>query len=263
MTGALLCLATALLAVPAAPTRDRLRSLTREHSTRSWAWPVRVENAALLLAPIGALCGGIGGLVAGAIAGATLRVRSRRSRLRREQATQRRHLLDGLEILVADLRAGAHPAAAAEAAARECAGAAARAFAVGAARSRLGGSAADGVRRGATVISTELDRIADAWDVAERHGLALAELLDATRADLAARIGFAARTEASLAGARATAAVLAGLPVLGIALGQLMGATPLLVLFGGGIGAWLLIIGTGLASVGLLWSDAITIRLMV
>ena len=51
--------------------------------------------------------------------------------------------------------------------------------------------------------------------------------------------------------------------VLGIALGQLMGAAPLLVLFGGGAGAWLLVVGTGLVSVGLLWSDAITVRVLV
>ncbi|HEY5857877.1 MAG TPA: hypothetical protein VIW24_28545 [Aldersonia sp.] len=262
MTNAVFCLAAALLTAPAGPTAGRLRALAGKRGPWLWRQPVSVENAALLLAPIGAVCGGIGGLVAGAIAGATLRLRLRRSRLRREHAAERRHLLDGLEILVADLRAGAHPAAAADAAARECAGAAARAFAVGAARSRLGGSAADGLRREACVIVTELDRIADAWGVADRHGLALAELLDATRADLAARIGFAARTEASLAGARATAAVLAGLPVLGIALGQLMGAAPLLVLFGGGLGASLLIVGTGLACAGLLWSDAITTRVL-
>ena len=42
-----------------------------------------------------------------------------------------------------------------------------------------------------------------------------------------------------------------------------MGAAPLLVLFGGGAGAWLLVVGIGLVSVGLLWSDAITVRVLV
>ncbi|MFD4181263.1 hypothetical protein ACFWPB_09120, partial [Rhodococcus sp. NPDC058514] len=66
--------------------------------------------------------------------------------------------------------------------------------------------------------------------------------------------------EAGLAGARATAAVLACLPVLGIALGQLMGAGPLRVLLSGGLGGLLLILGTLFVCAGLLWTDRITGR---
>jgi tight adherence protein B len=88
----------------------------------------------------------------------------------------------------------------------------------------------------------------------------LAELLEAARRDLLARIRFGSRVDSALAGARATAAVLAALPILGIGLGQLMGATPVRVLLGGGAGAALLVVGTGLACAGLLWSDAITRR---
>jgi len=51
---------------------------------------------------------------------------------------------------------------------------------------------------------------------------------------------------------------LAGLPVLGVALGQLMGADPLRILLGGGLGGILLLIGTALGCAGLLWTDAIT-----
>ncbi len=69
---------------------------------------------------------------------------------------------------------------------------------------------------------------------------------------------FRQRTEAGLAGARATATVLAGLPVLGIGLGELMGAAPLQVLFGGGAGGVMLVVGTGLVALGLLWTDKIT-----
>ena len=62
------------------------------------------------------------------------------------------------------------------------------------------------------------------------------------------------------AGWVAGAAVLAGLPVAGIALGQLIGARPLEFLCGPGAGGWLLVTGVLLACVGLLWSDRIIER---
>ena len=85
-------------------------------------------------------------------------------------------------------------------------------------------------------------------------------LLGAARGDLLARNRFRDRTEASLAGARATGTVLAGLPVLGVLLGQAMGASPIDVLLGGGVGGILLVLGSGLGCAGLLWTDAITER---
>jgi tight adherence protein B len=64
-----------------------------------------------------------------------------------------------------------------------------------------------------------------------------------------------------MAGARATAAILAGLPLLGVLLGQLIGARPLNFLLSGQVGGWLLVVGSTLACAGLLWSDRITVRL--
>ncbi len=160
--------------------------------------------------------------------------------------------------MIGELRVGAHPSAAAAVAAAEVEGVAGRAFAVSAARSRLGGSVESGLRAPGTIIAAELGRVADVWQVADRHGVALAELLAAARSDLSGRIRFRARTAAALAGARASAAVLSGLPLLGIALGQLMGAAPLRILLGGGAGTFLLPLGTALICVGLLWTDAIT-----
>ncbi|EUA85128.1 type II secretion system protein F [Mycobacteroides abscessus subsp. abscessus] len=63
---------------------------------------------------------------------------------------------------------------------------------------------------------------------------------------------------AGLAGPRATAVVLTGLPVAGIGLGQMIGARPLSVLCAGGVGGALLVVGVTLACAGLLWADAIT-----
>lgn len=63
-----------------------------------------------------------------------------------------------------------------------------------------------------------------------------------------------------MAGARTTAVILATLPALGVALGQLIGAHPLRFLLGGHAGGWLLVVGLTLTCAGLLWSDRITDR---
>jgi tight adherence protein B len=99
-----------------------------------------------------------------------------------------------------------------------------------------------------------LGRLAHAWSLGDRHGIPLADLLDAVRADIEQRIRFAAGVQAQLAGPRATAAVLAGLPLLGLGLGQAVGAAPLQVLAGTAAGQVLLVVGTALACAGVLWS---------
>ena len=63
-----------------------------------------------------------------------------------------------------------------------------------------------------------------------------------------------------MAGARATATILAGLPVLSVLMGQLIGARPMAFLLGGQLGGWLLVVGLTLVCGGLLWSDRITDR---
>jgi tight adherence protein B len=93
-----------------------------------------------------------------------------------------------------------------------------------------------------------------AWSLADRYGIPLADLLDAVRSDTEQRVRFAAEVQARLAGPRATAAVLAGLPLLGLVLGHAVGAAPLRVLSETSAGQGLLVIGTGLVCAGVLWS---------
>lgn len=259
MIGSLICVASAVLVLPVPDVRQRCSTLFGEHEPVRES-RIRVEVAIALGCVPAMVVGGVSALIAAVVLAATLLHRRRRSAADRARQAQRRGLLDGLEIVIAELGVGAHPSAACASAAAECSGVAADAFAVASARSRLGGSGADGLRVEKSSIAAELGRIASAWQVAEGHGIALAELLEASRQDLVGRLRFRSRTESSLAGARATAAVLAGLPLLGILLGQMMGASPLHVLLGGGLGGMLLVIGTGLACAGLLWTDAITGR---
>ncbi|RVW01000.1 type ii secretion system integral membrane subunit [Rhodococcus spongiicola] len=204
-----------------------------------------------------AAVGAVGPAVATAIAAATARRRHRRRLVSERRDRERRWVLTGLDVVIAELRVGAHPAVACETAAADCDGAAAEAFRCAAARARLGGSAASGFSANDGGVDDDLRRIANAWAVAEKHGLALAELLHAARSDLVGRVRFRTRAEAGLAGARATAAVLAALPVLGVGLGQMMGAAPVRVLLGSDLGQVLLVIGTVLVASGLWWTDRI------
>ncbi|MBS4101264.1 secretion protein F, partial [Tsukamurella paurometabola] len=91
-------------------------------------------------------------------------------------------------------------------------------------------------------------------------GIGMGELLASVREDLRARERYERRAHSALAGARATAQVLAALPVLGVAMGQLIGADPLGTLLGTGAGGALLVVGTCLTCAGLLWSRAIADR---
>lgn len=261
MTAAMVCLAAALLLVPGSSAAQRIRSRDEHRLPVLRYRGVLVAAAGVALS----LLAGVTPALAAAVVAATALHRMRRRHRAAQVEAHRRMLLSGLEVVIADLRVGAHPADACDTAARETTGPVADAFRVAAARSRLGGSAADGLRSSAPVdgsdgLAGNLARIADAWAVSDRHGLALAELLAAARTDLAARMRIRARTDAGLAGARATATVLAGLPLLGVGLGQLMGAAPVAILLSGGLGGVLLVAGAVLACAGLLWTDRIAER---
>ncbi|MFD1815898.1 type II secretion system F family protein [Rhodococcus gannanensis] len=263
MTAALL---VAALAVLSAPTTSATRRLTPVFARGTSTGHV---SMAAVVAVLGTLVVGVAataptaGLALALVVG-TVAHRVRRARRDRRHDVEIRSLLAGLDVAVADLRVGAHPESACSAAAAESAGGSAEAFRSAAATARLGGSAAHGLLTGARRdsdhdgVTADLDRIAAAWRIAERHGVPLAELLDAARTDLVGRRRFRARVDAGMAGARATATVLACLPVLGIALGQMMGAHPIGVLLAGGIGGVLLVVGTALACAGLAWADRIT-----
>jgi tight adherence protein B len=199
----------------------------------------------------------------------------------RGRAARSAALLDAVAVLVGELRAGAHPAVAAAAAAESASPVARRA--VGRAPGRR--SADDdlvqrvlrrveaGARLGAdvpalllrysqddTAIGAELAQLAAAWGLAERHGVALADLLDAVRLDLESRARLTGQIGAQLAGPRSTAAVLAALPVLGILLGQGVGAAPWHVLTTTPLGQLLLVVGVTLTCAGVLWTGRITAK---
>jgi len=197
-----------------------------------------------------------------AVLGATASLRYRRRGRIRRAMDQGRTLETALDVLVGELRAGSHPVRAFGVAADETAGTVAVSLRSVAARARLGADVTAGLRAAArsSALPAHWDRLAVCWQLAADHGLAIATLMRAAQRDIAERQRFSARVAAGMAGARATAAILGGLPVLGVLLGQLIGARPLSFLLSGHAGGWLLVVGSSLTCGGLLWSDRITDR---
>jgi len=248
-----LSLAFAILVLP--PPRRRPAEAPAARRRR-----LPVLSVAVALAAVVAVTVPFTVTLAAAISAGTLGLRHRRSAVQRGRAAEAAALQGALDVLVSELRAGAHPVAAFDVAAREVDGPVANCLRAVAARARLGGDVAGGLRSFAesSRLSGHWHRMALFWRLGQTHGLAIATLMRTAHRDIVERERFAARVEAGMAGARTTAMVLAGLPVLGIGLGQLIGADPLSFLISGGAGGWLLVVGVSLACCGLLWSDRIT-----
>ncbi|BBY81594.1 type II secretion system F family protein [Mycolicibacterium pulveris] len=266
MSGAAVALALALLVAPA-PTRHL--ALQRRQEGPSAAHSTRARLMALLcLAVLLAVIAPPGLVVAAATVGATAEVRRRRRTHHRRAGAEAAALQGALDVLVGELRVGAHPAAAFDTAAREVDGSmdggVAASLRTVAARARMGADVAAGLRSVAarSALSAHWDRLAVCWQLAQTHGLAIATLMRTAQRDIVERERFSSQVSAAMAGARTTAAVLAGLPVLGVGLGQMIGADPLGFLCSGGAGQWLAAIGIALACAGLAWSDRITDRVL-
>ena len=84
-------------------------------------------------------------------------------------------------------------------------------------------------------------------------GAPLAQVLERVAGGLASAPEEDDERRAALAGPRATARVLTGLPVLGVVLGTAVGADPVGVLLGGGVGTASLLAGFALLLVGRWW----------
>lgn len=95
---------------------------------------------------------------------------------------------------------------------------------------------------------------------AHELGAPLAAMLQHVTESLAADAAERDDVEAALAGPRATARVLAWLPLLGVGLGALLGADPVGVLLGGGLGSVAGLTGLVLLVVGRRWTSRLLAR---
>lgn len=247
-------LAVAMVVGTASPRR-RLVVAGRGPS-RGW----RVATAAVVVVTAGLLPMSVS-VAVGVLTVATM-LRIRRSNRRRRAAAEAQGMADALEVLVAELRTGVHPVRAFGSAAADTTGPVATALSTVAARASLGADVARGLSNAGagSAVGAEWNRLALSWRLAVDNGLPVSVMMRATQMDIVERQRFSSRVQASLAGARATATILAGLPLLGLALGEVIGADPVAFLAGDGIGGGFLVAGTVLACCGLHWADRITDR---
>ena len=209
-----------------APNSEQRPRLTR----LAGRWPIGV--AAGLATAAGVMLGGpVGGAVAAGYATAAAVLWRRRTRLRAE-STSRVAAVDAVAALAAELRAG---------------------MAVGPAMAAVRPSVEGPgvVGEGAHAVRRRLDA---AVELAETSGAPLADVLD--RLDIHLRAAERARAtgEAQGAGALASAALLAVMPVAGTGLGVLVGLDPAQVLLHTPIGAACVCAALVLQLAGLAWS---------
>ncbi|MGW3996216.1 type II secretion system F family protein [Amycolatopsis sp. NPDC004772] len=244
-----LCVGAALACWPAAPNRFQVMieptaTLRKLHGWRAVRW--------LLPAALAGLLAGAGGAIAAGVLTLAWSQEWRAHRRATADLAMATHTATALRTMVAELRAGAHPVTAAEAAADVVPAL------VGDLR-----ALATAARLDTELHAPALPHVAAAWKLGKRHGLPMADVLDAARRDAEAGVAFARRMRAKLAGPRASAAVLTGLPVLCVLLGEAMGAAPLPVLTGSTPGQVLLVAGCALLWAGTAWCRALTGRVRI
>lgn len=172
-------------------------------------------------------------------------------------------LASALQGVAGELRAGSHPVRALESVAAESpAGVAQRLHAL-AVSTRMSGGAVEavGARENGEATSYAdllLARAATAWSLTAHHGVPVADVVEALHRDADAKAHAARRLDAKLAGARAGAAILAVLPVAGVALGEAMGAAPMRVLTSTAVGSVVFLTGTALILGGVAWTSRLT-----
>lgn len=253
--GVPLLLAAALLLWPARRGRERLRRPDRRPAER------RRVPVLLIAAGAAAAAGLVVGTAlvaalaaAGAAAAARVRERSRRARREEERLAA---LTEGLGALAAELRSGRPLDEAAVAAGAACGDPAGADALVRAVRAPGAVTAPD---PGAGAWEVAVARLAAAVQLSVRTGCSLAAVAAAVEDDLRARRRHRLELRSALAGPRASAALLAGLPVLALLMGSGVGADPWAVLTTTGTGQVLLVLGVALEVAGLAWTGRLVRR---
>jgi tight adherence protein B len=246
-----LAAAAAVLLWPTAGVRQRARvhrlsaGTHRVARASAGSCPVPLSAAAGIAALLGAvLSTPLVAVLAGVLAGLAGRAWSAR-RTSAAEEVRSLALVRGLGALAADLRSGRSLAAATEAAAVACGD------------ERTGRELIRAVRAPdrppPEPAGEPVARIAGAVLLSGRTGCSLAEVLGALEDDLRARHRLELELRAATAGPRAGALLLAGLPVLGLAMGSGVGADPWRVLTTTGTGQVLLVAGVALEVAGVVW----------
>ena len=113
---------------------------------------------------------------------------------------------------------------------------------------------------GSGVWGEAVARTARAVRLSTRTGCSLAAIAVAVEEDLRSRLRQQRELRSAVAAPRASAALLAGLPLIALAMGSGIGADPWGVLTGTPAGQLLLVTGAGLEAAGLWWSASLIRR---
>jgi tight adherence protein B len=257
MTGALLSSALAVLLWPDPGALRRRRMATvvdrrpagadRRRRDVDLPLPAAVAAAAGCAGAIGStpLVAGLGAAVAYLLARSWTA-----GRVERRSEGEVRALTEALAVLAAELRSGRSLSAATETAAAACPDAGVGQALTAAVRAPEGAVS----RHRDLGVRTALQRIASGASLSARTGCSLAIVLATVEDDLRARARSRLELRSATAGPRASAAVLAALPVLGLAMGSGVGADPWLVLTTTPAGQVLLVAGVLLEVAGVCWS---------
>ncbi|WP_432034217.1 type II secretion system F family protein [Streptomyces antibioticus] len=231
---------------PAWPEPARMMRWLRDRWRPEWWAPV----VGLALAVLGA---SVLPVLAGAVGVPLVRRALRATEARRDGERRGDAVIALCAALAGEVRAGRQPGEALQRAARDTGGLGEAQAAVLAA-ARFGEDVPQALATAARRPGAEgLLGLAACWRVAVDRGAGLAAGLDRLEAALRAERDQRADLSAQLAGPRATAVLLAGLPAVGLLLGTALGADPLHVLLHTGLGLACLAVGGALEAAGVWW----------
>lgn len=239
-----------LAGFPAPSRLAGLRPVAARTGALSWWWGPSLAAVALML-----LSG-----PAAAVGGAFAVLLGYRSWRRRQEASarevERAGAAEALAVLVAELRAGQQPGRALAAAAEVAVGPFAATLLVAARSAQVGADPAECLvnEAEASAVPQLLKGLAACWTVCASTGSSLAAAVEVLAQGLRAQHEQHLALEAELAGPRATAVMLAALPLAGLSLAAGLGARPLHVLLHTPVGLGCLAAGVSLDLVGLWWT---------
>ena len=256
MSSALLCAAAALLLWP----RSRRHAGSPSRGRAFGGIPVARASGPLAVAAA-VFAGIVSTPLVAALAAAAVLAAGRVWRLRRDATVEEqrlRGLAESLGAFAADLRAGRPVEMAVSAAISSCADeGSARSLAVAL---RAPGSGPSLPLANGDAWEAAVDRLAAAVRLSGRTGCSLASVATAVEDDVRARLRQRQELRTAVAAPQASAALLAGLPVLALLMGSGVGADPWRVLTTTPTGQLLLLVGAGLEAAGLAWSARLVRR---